>query len=60
MEWESLSEETKGDIFKYLKLMKIFTANNSNITSANKKWMLEHCDLPTELVPLDLMGRFWL
>lgn len=60
VEWTKLSQEQKEDIFKYLKLMKRFTKNPKLVSSRHKKWMLENCTLPTELVPEELMGEYWL
>ena len=58
--WYSLEQSKQQDIFKYLKLLKRFTKNPNLINTKHKKWLLENCDLPTELVPNELMGEYWL
>lgn len=60
VKWARLSNQEREDIFKYLKLMKRFTKNPDLVSKKHKKWILEHCDLPTELAPNELMGEYWL
>ena len=60
--WLGLEKEKKEDCFRYLKLMKRFNKNNKLISPAHKKWMLENCDLPTHLIPNEIMDEkgLWL
>lgn len=58
--WDKLSESDRQNIFKYLKLMRRFMKNPNLLSRDHKKWMLDHCDLPTELVPNELMEEYWL
>ena len=55
VKWARLTNQEREDIFKYLKLMKRFTKNPDLISKKHKKWMLEKCDLPTELIQNDSM-----
>jgi len=60
VKWARLSNQEREDTFKYLKLMKRFTKNPDLVSKKHKKWMLENCTLPTELVPNEMMGEYWL
>lgn len=62
LEWLGLEKEKKEDCFRYLKLMKRFNKNNKLISPVHKKWMLENCDLPTYLIPNEIMYEkdLWL
>jgi len=56
--WFKKTEMQKFVIFKYLKLLKKFTADNNSISFEEKKWMLQNCDCETELLPLDLLDSY--
>lgn len=51
--WESCPQEEKDRIVKYLKLMKWFNKDPRLVTKFNKKWLLENCDVETEIVPVN-------
>jgi hypothetical protein len=61
-EWLKLSDETKKDTLKYLKLMRRFQLDPKLIPVNHKKWMLVNCDLPTYLIPNELLDdeNLWL
>ena len=40
--------------------MKKYNVDAKSLLEIDKKWMLDYCDLPTELVPDELMGEYWL
>lgn len=56
-EWEKLTYSKQQDTIKYLKLMKRFGRDNESLSVPFKKWLLENCDLPTHLVPLDILNK---
>jgi hypothetical protein len=60
--WLELPEIKKQDCFKYLILMKRFIKNKNMLNVKHKKWMLQNCDLPTHLIPDDVMDErsLWL
>lgn len=58
--WKELSEEEKREICEYLDLLKKFNENPSNLSIDQKRWVLQRADLPTELVPNEMMGEYWL
>jgi len=62
LEWLNLSKEKKEDCFRYLKLMKRLNKNNNLISPSHKRWILENCDLPTHLIPNEIMHEkdLWL
>jgi hypothetical protein len=61
-EWLDLSDEVKRQTIKYLKLMRRFQKDPTLLSSENKKWMLSNCDLPTYLIPNELLDdeNLWL
>ena len=56
-EWDKLTYSKQQDTIKYLKLMKRFGRDNESLSVPFKKWLLENCDLPTHLVPLDILNK---
>ena len=53
--WENLSKEKKEDCFKYLLLLKRFNKNPNLLNAKHKKWVLENSDLPTYLIPCEIL-----
>ena len=62
VKWSRLSNIEKENIFRYLKLTKRFKKNPDLVKASHRKWMLENCNIPTELVPDELMTEndLWL
>jgi hypothetical protein len=60
--WLELPEIKKQDCFRYLILMKRLIKNKNMLNVKHKKWMLQNCDLPTHLIPDDVMDErsLWL
>lgn len=55
--WKELSEEKKREICEYLDLLKKFNENPNSLSMDQKRWVLQHADLPTWLVPLDVIEK---
>lgn len=55
--WKELSEEEKREICEYLDLLKKFNENPGNLSMDQKRWVLQRADLPTWLVPLDVIEK---
>lgn len=56
-EWDKLTYSQQQDTIKYLKLMKRFGKDESSLSLPFKKWLLENCELPTHLVPIEILNK---
>jgi hypothetical protein len=61
-EWIDLSSEIRGETIKYLKLIRRFKKDHKLVPMNHKKWMLENSDLPTYLIPNEILDdmSLWL
>lgn len=55
LRWEGISFELRNEMFKYLKLLKRFKNQPSALSFKHKKWVLENSDLPTYLIPKEVL-----
>ena len=62
IEWKNLSEEKKEDCYKYLTLIRRFKKDPSLLSFKYKRWVLQNSDLPTYLIPNDVLDdkSLWL